>query len=109
MPVEIVDFEARRRARRLEERIASLNERRAASPLPTPEEFGWSVLERDDAGRPARVFNARYAAFAGCVPGDPDLVYLDYRHETRAYVLGLEELLVALETGVVPEPVAGVR
>jgi hypothetical protein len=108
MSAEIIDLEAARRARRLRDAVGAANELLAAAPLPSPEELGWTVVARDDAGRPTKVFSASYRAIAGYVPGDPDLTFLDYQHTTRAYALSLEELLLGLESGILPEPVASV-
>lgn len=106
MPVSaLVDLDARRRGLRLRAALEALGAWVAAAPLPTPEALGWLVTARDEAGRPIEVACPRYGATAAYVAGRPELVTLEYRGDVRAYALGLEELLVGLEAGCLPDPV----
>jgi hypothetical protein len=102
----VVDLAAARRARRLRAWLDGVEVRLATASLPTPEELGWTVIARDEEGRALRVYCARYGAVAGYVDGQPDFVYVDFRQVCRAYATTLEELLVGLETGFLPDPVA---
>jgi hypothetical protein len=108
MAAEIVDLATVRRRRRLMRWLGELRGYANDAALPTPEELGWTVLERDATGRPLRAFCPRHRAMAGYVEGQPDLVYVDYRRVCRAYALSLEELLVGLDTGFLPDAVAEV-
>jgi hypothetical protein len=105
MPAEIIDLAFHLRSRRLRGAIDDLNLRLVEDELPTPEELGWAVIDRDAEGHPTKVCCARYSAMAGYVPGEPDLVFLDFRHSNRRYAMSLEELLIGLESGFLPDPV----
>lgn len=75
--------------------------------LPSPEVLGWTPLLRDPRGEVVRWTQPRYRAFVGLVPGQPDQAYVDYADERRVYRCSIEELVLGLETGILPEPLEG--
>ena len=101
---EIIDLNAYRANRQLEEELKHLAERMGAHARVAPEDRGWRVLERAEDGEPVRWINLRYNALIGYVPGHPEWVYLDYRHRIQAFDLTLEELVAAIEGGTLPDP-----
>jgi hypothetical protein len=106
MAAEIVDLGRFRRDAELRRWIHRFD---ASAPERTPEDFGWQVTDRDQAGRPVAVACARYGATAGYVVGQPDLVWLDYRGACGGYEATLEELLAGVEAGFLPDPVCTFR
>lgn len=100
---DLVDLERIRRDRQLRSALAKLRAE-ARGDLPTPEELGWRVLQRDADGTATRWMSLPYQAFIG-VDVRSGRVYLDRRHRLLAWDdLTVEELAVGLETGFLPDP-----
>lgn len=101
----VVDLDAVRRGRQLLETLQEW-QTRMEGRFPTPAELGWVVVDRDPDGRACQWFLPRCRAFAGYVPGSPEYVFVDYNHQCLSFDCSIEELLLGLETGFLPEPLA---
>ena len=98
-----MEFDEHRRRSQIEETLRRLVVGPPTAPQPAPEAFGWSASVTDDDGRPIRWYHPPTGALIGFVPGHPELVFLDDRHEIRAWEMSIGELVAAIEAGTLPD------
>lgn len=97
--INLKDFKNKKH---LTDAISELNSNKEYPPV---ENYGWKIVDEVD-NLPIKYFCPKTKAIVGYVIGNTEYVYLDYKHFTYVYNMSIEDLVLGLEFGTLPDPIS---